>query len=82
MIIKPPALNRQPPNELSRLIANELSLEMVLDFVGKERRARVSGAATAAAAAGLPPQFGFAARFPPALWADVEAYFGPDGDQC
>ena len=56
-----------------RLIANELSLEMVRDFVAKERGARRGpqgtprggGGVSAAAAAGLSPQFSFAARFPP-----------------
>lgn len=62
-----------------RIIANELSLETVLEFVSKERRARLNAEPTAAEAAGLAPHFGFAARFPVALWERAEAYFAPEG---
>ena len=59
-------------------IAGELSLETVREFIARERAARERGEGTSAAsAAGLPPQFEFAARFPPAMWADAEAYFDP-----
>ena len=62
------------------LIARELSLETVREFVARERAARERGEGTSAAsAAGLPPQFEFAARFPPAKWAAAEAYFDPKG---
>lgn len=61
------------------LIANELSLETVRGFAAREIDARASGASSSAAAEGLCPAFGFAARFPPALWQDAVEYFGPDG---
>jgi hypothetical protein len=61
------------------LISNELSLETVRGFAAREIDARASGASSSAAAEGLCPAFGFAARFPPALWQDAVEYFGPDG---
>ena len=59
-------------------IAGELSLETVREFIARERAARERGEGTSAAsAAGLARQEIFAARFPPAMWADAEAYFDP-----
>ena len=58
-----------------RLIAHELSLEMVRDFVREEAEARRDGKPGAAQRAGLPPQFAFAARFPRTLWGDASEYF-------
>ena len=58
-----------------RLIAHELSLEMVRDFVREEAGARRDGKPGAAQRAGLPPQFAFAARFPKTLWGDASEYF-------
>ena len=58
-----------------RLIAHELSLEMVRDFVREEAGARRDGKPGAAQRAGLPPQFAFAARFPRTLWGDASEYF-------
>ena len=58
-----------------RLIAHELSLEMVRDFVREETEARSDGAPGAALRAGVPPQFAFAARFPRTLWSVASEYF-------
>ena len=58
-----------------RLIAHELSLEMVRDFVREETEARSDGTPGAALRAGVPPQFAFAARFPRTLWSVASEYF-------
>ena len=58
-----------------RLIAHELSLEMVRDFVREETEARSDGVPGAAQRAGVPPQFAFAARFPRTLWSVASEYF-------
>jgi len=58
-----------------RLIAHELSLEMVRDFVREETEARSDGTPGAAQRAGVPPQFAFAARFPRTLWSVASEYF-------
>ena len=58
-----------------RLIAHELSLEMVRDFVREETEARSDGVPGAAQRAGVAPQFAFAARFPRTLWSVASEYF-------
>ena len=58
-----------------RLIAHELSLEMVRDFVREETEARSDGTPGAAQRAGVAPQFAFAARFPRTLWSVASEYF-------
>ena len=60
-------------------IAGELSLETVREFIARERAARERGEGRRERRTTRPdsPQFEFAARFPPAMWADAEAYFDP-----